>query len=72
LTSGFITKYYPEHITGTLGGLTVIPSMIATACAAFITTMLPNVYIMGAISVIGVIIAIFLKPIKQFDSKRNT
>jgi MFS family permease len=68
LTSGFITKYYPKHITGTLGGLTIIPSMVATACVAFITTQLPSVYILAAISVIGVIIAIFLKPIKQVDS----
>jgi MFS family permease len=68
LTSGFITKYYPKNITGTLGGLTCIPSMVAIASTTYIMTTPPNIYMLGAISVIGVIIAIFLKPVKQVYS----
>jgi MFS family permease len=69
---GHIAKYYPKHITGTLGGLIGIsvftgiagPMVSATAMLMSGGFQLPFSIMVG-IAVIGAIVAIFLKPVKE-------
>ncbi len=72
LLLGYIAKYYPEQITGTLGGLAcgigifagfVGPMVSGTAMQASGYAMSLN--IMLGIAAIGAITAIFLKPVKK-------
>jgi MFS family permease len=70
--SGYIAKYYPKHITGTLSGLTGISAFAGIAGPMVSSTALQNsggfqlpFAIMVSVAVIGAIIAIFLKPVKE-------
>lgn len=69
--SGYIAKYYPEHITGTLAGLTgisvfaVIAGPSVSAVAMQIAGYHMSFNILVGVAVIGAIVAIFLKPVKE-------
>jgi MFS family permease len=68
---GYIAKYYPKYITGTIGGLTGISAFAGIAGPMFGAVALQNsggfqmsFAIMVSVAVIGAIVAIFLKPVK--------
>jgi hypothetical protein len=69
---GYIAKYYPKHIIGTISGLIIGINILlgSTMLAIIYAYMKTGKYhmsfnLMVAISVIGAIIAIFLKPVKE-------
>jgi MFS family permease len=68
---GYIAKYYPKHITGSLGGLAIgisgLAQMagVATCSKAIqVSGYQMSLSILVVVSIIGVIIALFLKPLK--------
>lgn len=72
LVSGYIAKYYPKHITGTFGGLitgiSVLPSVVGIETTS--KTLQTSGYnrsfnIIIVVAVIGALISIFLKPVKE-------
>jgi len=71
LALGYIAKYYPKHITGTIGGLTGISSFAGmagptvSAIAMQISGYRMAFSIMVGVAVIGALIALFLKPVKE-------
>jgi MFS family permease len=69
--SGYIAKYYPKHITGTLSGLTGISAFAAIAGPIVSSTAMQmsggfrtSFAIMVSVAITGAIVAIFLKPVK--------
>jgi len=68
---GYIAKYYPKHITGTIGGLTAISSfggiagVTASSKAMQISGYQMSFNIMVGVAVIGALAALFLKPVKE-------
>jgi MFS family permease len=72
LAFGHIAKYYPEHITGTIGGLMMgtyvfIGMASVTVCskAMEISGYHMSFIILVGVAIIGAFAALFLKPVKQ-------
>ncbi len=73
LLLGYIAKYYPEHITGTLGGLAggigilagFVGPMVSGTAMQMSGGYQMSLSIMIGIAVIGAIAALFLMPVKE-------